>query len=237
LILLNTGSSLMSSSLNERRFRWIVGMWAGGLAAAGAWMLTAELARPPRNGFPINQHYQAAAEHRQQAARAAHFGIVRGDLWAELFFSFTDLILIQSGRDFGPITTFNEALPAAERALSHAPYQSEVWLLLADMAQKYEMPNPKGAAALKMSYYTAPYKTSLIPLRLSVAVRSEALSDVDLRQFVEHDLRMILAKQPELRPAIVAAYANASTAGQQFVEGVVQEADASFLTSLTKPAR
>jgi hypothetical protein len=212
-------------------------MFAGCLAAAGAWMLTAELARPPRDGFPINQNYPAAAAHRQQAIRAAHLGMVRGVLWAELFFSFTDLILMPSGRDFGAITTLNEALPAAERALAYAPCQSEVWLLLADMAEKYELPNPKGAAALKMSYYTAPYKTSLAPLRLSVAMRSEELSDVDLRQFVERDLRTMLAGPPEIRSTIVAIYANASMAGQHFIESVVQEVDTSFLMSLTKPTR
>jgi hypothetical protein len=228
---------MSSLILNERRFRWIIGVFAGGLAVAGAWILSTELAWPPRDGFPINQNYPAAVAHREQATRAAHFGMVRGDLWAELFFSFTDLILVQSDRDFGVITILNEALPAAERALSYAPCQSEVWLLLAEMAEKYELPNPKGDAALKMSYYTAPYKTSLAPLRLSVAMRSEELSDVDLRQFVERDLRMILAGPPEMRSVIVAIYANASMAGQHFIESVVKEVDTSFLTSLTKPAR
>jgi hypothetical protein len=234
LITLTVDSSLTSPlRLNERRFRWVVGMFAGVLAVAGAWTLAVELARPSRSGSPFNQNFQAASEGRQQATRAAHYGMVRGDLWAELFFSFADLILIQSNRDFGAITTLNEALPAAERALSYAPFQSDVWL--ADMAEKYELPNPNATAALKMSYYTAPYKKSLAPLRLSVAVRSEALRDVDLSQFVEHDLRMILSKQ--LRPAIVAAYESASTAGQHFIETVVQDVDPSFLVSLTKPAR
>jgi hypothetical protein len=237
LILLSTGNFLAPSSLpNERRVRWILVLFAGTLAAAGAWTLTAELARPPRTGFPVNENYQGAAEYRPQTERAAYLGMVRGDLWAESFFSFADSIFAQSGRDFGAISTLNEALPAAERALAYAPYQSEVWLLLADMAEKYELPNPKSGDALKMSYYTAPYKTSLTPLRLSVATRADTLSDLDLKQFVDRDLRMILAGQPELRPAIVAAYAKASEQGRHLIENVAQEVDISFLDSLRKSA-
>jgi len=209
-------------------------MFAGALAAAGTWTLTAELARPPRNGFPINVNYQSAAEQRPQLARAAYFGMVRGDLWANLFFSFADSLFTQNDRDFGAIATVNEALPTAERALSYAPYQTAVWLLLSDMAGKYELPKPKSGDALKMSYYTAPYKTSLIPLRLSIAMRSDALGDTELKQFVERDLRMILTAQPEMRPAIVTAYAKASADGRHLVESIAQEVDASFLSSLKK---
>jgi len=91
-------------------------------------------------GFPADQNYPAAAAQRSRMALAARVRLVRGDLWAELFFSFSDSIISRSGRDFGAIETLNEALPVAQRALLYAPYRSEVWLLLADMAEDYELP-------------------------------------------------------------------------------------------------
>jgi hypothetical protein len=215
-------------------FRKFLLMFAGTLGIAGAWILMSEMARPPRIGFPIDQNYPAAADQRPKAALAARLGLVRGDLWAEVFFSFADSILTRSGRDFGAITTLNEAEPAARRALAYAPYRSEVWLLLADMAEKYELPNPKSSAALLMSYYTAPYNLPLTPLRLSVALRRDALSDAGLQQFVEDDLRMIFSGKPDLRPAVIAAYATASAEGRRHVERIIREVEPSFLASLPK---
>lgn len=224
-----------SPPLTQPRFRKILLALAVTLGIAGAWTLMSELARPPRIGFPVNQNYLAAADGRTKAALAARLGVVRGDLWAEMFFSFADSIISRSGVDFGAITTLNEAVPAAQRALAYAPYRSEVWLLLADMAEKYELPNPKSAAALTMSYYTAPHNLALTPFRLSVATRGDALRDADLKQFVERDLRMIFAGKPGLRPAVIAAYATASAEGKRLVESVVRDADPSFLASLQKP--
>src|SRR6516165_8688454 len=140
------------SSLTQVQFRNILMVFAITLAIAGAWTLICELARAPRIGFPVDQNYQAAADQRWKAALAARVGAVRGDLWAELFFSFANSILIRSGPDFGAIETLNEALPAARRALMFAPLRSEVWLLLAAMANDYELETPSGATALTMSY-------------------------------------------------------------------------------------
>ena len=176
----------------EAQFRKILMMFAVFLAIAGAWTLISELARAPRIGFPIDQNYQAAADQRWKAALAARVGMVRGDLWAELFFSFANSILIRGGPDFGAIETLNEALPAARRALVYAPFRSEVWLLLAEMAKDYELQMPSAATALTMSYYTAPYNQALTALRLSLATRGNAVRDAALRQLVEQDLQIIL---------------------------------------------
>jgi len=206
------------------------------LGIAGGWTLICELARAPRIGFPVDQNYQAAADQRWKAARAARVGMVRGDLWAELFFSFANSILIRSDADFGAVETLNEALPAARRALVYAPLRSEVWLLLAEMAKDYELQTPSAATALTMSYYIAPYNQALTPLRLSVATRGTAVRDAELRQLVEQDLQTILARKPNLRPAVVAAYATASAEGKHLIESVVQETDPSFLMQLQKKA-
>ena len=200
---------------NEAQFRKILLVFAVVLAIAGAWTLISELARAPRIGFPIDQNYQAAADQRWRAALAARVGMVRGDLWAELFFSFANSILIRGGPDFGAIETLNAALPAGRRALVYAPFRSEVWLQLAEMAKDYELQTPGVATALTMSYYTAPYNEALTPLRLSVATRGNALHDVGLRQLVEQDLQIILASKSNLRPAVLAAYTTASAEGKQ----------------------
>src|SRR2546423_8032147 len=126
-------------------------MFAVTLATAGAWILISEFARPSRIGFPVH-HNDSDADQRAKASRAAHLGLVRGDLWAELFFSFANSILGQSGRDFGP--TVNEALPAAQSALAYAPYRTEVWLLLADNGEKYALPNHQSGARLFKYYYS-----------------------------------------------------------------------------------
>lgn len=225
-----------SPPFSGSRFRKILLAFAVALGIAGVWILMSEFARPPSIGYPVTQNYPAAADQRSQAALAARLGLVRGDLWADLFFSFADSIIGQR-RDFGAITTLNEAMPAAQRALAYAPYRSEVWLLLADMTEQYELPNPKSGAAVVMSYYTAPYNLAVTPLRLSVATRGDALRDADLRQFVERDLRMIFAGKPELQSAVIAAYATASPEGKRFVESVVKEAAPSFLASLQKQTR
>jgi hypothetical protein len=220
--------------LTQVQFRNILMVFAITLGVAGAWTLICELARAPRIGFPVDQNYQAAADQRWRAALAARVGAVRGDLWAELFFSFANSILIRSGPDFRAVETLNEASPAARRALIYAPFQSEVWLLLAEMARDYELQTPSAATALAMSYYTAPYNQALTPLRLSMATRGTAVRDAELRQLVEQDLQTILANKPNLRPAVIAAYATASAEGKHLIESVVQQADPAFLMQLQK---
>jgi hypothetical protein len=220
--------------LTQVQLRKVLIVFAITLGIAGAWTLICELARAPRIGFPVDQNYQAAADQRRKAALAARVGMVRGDLWAELFFSFANSILTRSGPDFEAIETLNEALPAAQRALVYAPFRSEVWLLLAEMAKYYELQTPSAATALTMSYYTAPYNQALTPLRLLVATRGNAVSDAELRQLVEQDLQTILALKPNLRPAILAAYATASAEGKHLIESVIQETDPAFLIQLQK---
>ena len=153
--------------MTKVQLRKVLIVFAITLGIAGAWTLICELARAPRVGFPVDQNYQTAADQRRKAALAARLGAVRGDLWAELFFSFANSLLIPGGPDFGAIETLNESLPAARRALVYAPFRSEVWLLLAEMAKDYELQTPSPATALTMSYYTAPYNQVLTALRLS----------------------------------------------------------------------
>ena len=220
-----------SRHLDQPLFRNLLMMFAVTLGTAGAWVLMTEVARPSRIPLPIAEDV-APIDQRPQAALAAKLGMVRGDLWAELFFLYSDPITSETRRDFGATTTLDEAVPAAHRALAYAPFRSEVWLLLAEMAQKYQLQNPTSSSALAMSYYTAPNNLALAPLRLSVAARGNGLSDTEVQDLVEQELRTILAAKPELRPAIRSAYATASAPNKRFFERVVQQADPGFTASL-----
>ena len=83
-----------------------------------------------------------------------------------------------------------------------------------------------------MSYYTGLNELHLIPLRLFTATHSNALSDNDLQQLVQRDVRMILTRWPELRPALAVAYKDAEPEAKQFLEGAVAETDPSFLQTM-----
>ena len=113
--------AVSSPAVTQAGFRKLLLIFAVTLGTAGAWILTSELARWPRIGFPVH-HNDSDADQRAKASLAAQLELVRGDLWAELFFSFSDFILGPSGRDFGP--TVNEALPAAQRALAYPEVRS-----------------------------------------------------------------------------------------------------------------
>jgi hypothetical protein len=56
-------------------------------------------------------------------------------------------------------------------------------------------------------------RPALAALRLSVATRGNAVHDPGLRQLIEQDLQIILARKPEMRPAVLSAYATASAEG------------------------
>ena len=63
------------------------------------------------------------------------------------------------------------------------------------------------AALLRMSYYTEPSDVDLLPLRLSVALGTDtAVREAELRDLIKRDLAFVVAHQPALKQAIVAAY-------------------------------
>jgi hypothetical protein len=88
-----------------------------------------------------------------------------------------------------------------------------------------------------MSYYTGPNEPHLIPLRLLTATHSNALTDSDLQQLVQRDVRMSLTRWPELRPALAAVYEGAEPDGRRFLEGAVTETDPTFLQTMRANTR
>jgi len=85
---------------------------------------------------------------------------------------------------------------------------------------------------LKMSYYTGPNAVGLIPTRLLIATRSAAIADPELQDLVSREIRTIVTRRPDLRPALFAAYREAVPEGRRFIESKVGELDRNLSASI-----
>jgi hypothetical protein len=168
----------------------------------------------------------AAPNGRIKASWAARIGAIRGDLWAESAFTYADLIW----KDGGGSTDLVQAHLSVNHALTAAPHQSSVWLLLAGLASRYQLPGIDGKEAVRMSYYTGPSELELMPLRLWIAVHSDPFSDIELRDSISREVRLLFSHQQ--KSAIVAAYNAAPLVGKQFIEQTIREIDPSAAESL-----
>ena len=226
-------SSFSISTQNHRLFRRAIIAFAFVLAFQAAWILFAEILRPSLPGFPVNaQAAEAAAAERNDATLAASFGAIRGDLWAECAITYLNLLWSEgrqsaSGKE---LQTIEQGRGIADAALALAPHDSRIWLVLAGLDLRLDQASKKAAAgALRMSYYTGANETEIIPLRLLLAVRSEALADKDFQQLVHHDILVIVTREPQLKAAILSAYPQALPIGKKFLEDVLKDLDPSLL--------
>ena len=161
-----------------------------------------------------------------KCAPAAMIGAIRGDLWAESAFTYADLMWGDAGGD----AKLAQARSSLDHALADAPHQSSAWLMLAGLASRYQLPGIDAKEAVKMSYYTGPSELELMPLRLWIAARSDAFSDIELRDSISREVRLLITHQQ--KSAIIAAYNAAQSAGRQFIEQTIREIDPSAVESL-----
>jgi hypothetical protein len=204
------------------------------LSIHALWILVAELVRPwfgPETMFPATV---SATDINSMRLAANVAGFLRSDLW-------TERVLVDAANVLGEQPTAANLLTqqnaeavrtAAERALSNSPLNSRVWLVLATLssqvARQHEMANEQ----LKMSYYTGPNDKAVMGHRLKFAVRSQALENADLREVVRREIRTILLRAPELRPAITAAYREARPSDREFIATTVSATDPTFAATL-----
>jgi hypothetical protein len=216
-----------------RLFRGLIVALAFVLGCQALWILAAELSRPTLAGFPVNATSDAAA-NRNATALAASFGYIRGDLWADYALTYIDLIRCSERASANAQTSemMGQAREIADRALAFAPYNARVWLALAGIDSRFDWINHRPLAALRMSFYTGANEIELIPSRLLLAVSAQAIADSDFQQLVRHDIRNIVIRKPDLKPAIVAAYRDALPIGQKFIEETLQEVDPALLARL-----
>ena len=224
--------SFFSVSADHDFFRGAVLLFAFVLGCQAIWILTAEFFRPSRIQFPATaQAATTASANRNAAAWAALFGVVRGDLWAECAITYLDVLEHNQQRgDGGPDDkTLKRARDVDTRALTLAPYDARVWLVLAGINSRL---GKNTAAALRMSYYTGANEVELIPMRLHLAVNSQALVEKDFQQLVRHDIRAIVTRKPELEPVILEAYRDALPTGRSFLEETLKEIDPTLILML-----
>jgi hypothetical protein len=121
-----------------------------------------------------------------------------------------------------------------KRVLKAVPHNSELWLLLALLRTQHKSAGRQIAEALKMSYFTAPNDPQLMPLRLYAVAFSDAVSDPDLKELARGDVRLMLIRQPDLKPSVLFAYRHGSTLGKTFLEDAAQSIDPEFVSVLRK---
>jgi hypothetical protein len=217
-------SETQTTPFNIRGFRATVLAFAYVLGGIAIWILAAEVLRPP-TGLVYGQ--------RDAAVRAARIGLVRGDLWSDAAFAYGDILWTQAKNASNTdVTLFEQSRPLTELAISYAPHDSRLWLLLAANYFRFDRLNAKALAALKMSYYTGSNTVAVVPGRLLLAVQSPALSDDDFQELVRHDIRLVALRRSELMPALAAAYNNAPFSGRQFIEKTLGALDPSLLASI-----
>jgi hypothetical protein len=201
------------------------------LGAQCLWLVLAELARPSIDQLPTDMASAAtAAKQRDTALRAASIGAIRSDLWAEAAFSYADILW---GEKKEAIENAHLAaiLLRARATLNHAlnagPHQSSAWLLLAELNLQFPSPRLDALEPLKMSYFTGPSDGPLVSPRLQIAVQLDGSKDVEMRQFISRDVRMLLAQNR--KSAIAEAYNVASPANKGFIETIIRDIDPSAL--------
>jgi hypothetical protein len=216
-------------------FRFATQLFAILLGLLFIWLLLPEMSRPSIQRLPTDQASAAAAEKwRSAAAFAASIGVIRGDLWAESAFTYSNLFWDAApGQDLTP--ALQRAQLSLQNALKLAPHDSAAWLLLAALASRYPSQGFNAAEALRMSYYTGPSERDFMPLRLRLIANSNAFGDSELKQFASRDVRSLLARKQT--SALAEAYGNASPTGRRFLEQTVADIDPSAVASLRAGAQ
>src|ERR1035437_369892 len=220
-------------------FRVTVFAFACLLGGLAAWILVAEFLRPAAVEFPTDaQSATSIYAHRDDANTAARIGLVRGDLWTQAAFVYGYLIWnqVKPSSDTNAVP-YERARALTELAITYAPHDSRLWLLLAAIDSRFDWLNDRASTALRMSYYTGSNAIKLVLARLLLSVQTRALQDSDFQELVRHAIRISAIHKSELMPAMIAAYNNAPLSGQQFIEKTLAEFDPSMLASIHSGAQ
>jgi hypothetical protein len=214
-----------------RNFRIATLAFAMVLGAQSIWLLLAEFSHPGINSMPTDsQSAPLAAKQRNDATWAAWIGAIRGNLWADSAYTYSDLLWANSSNNSELTKSLDLVRGRLDRSVRYAPDQPGAWLLLAGLASRYRWSRLDPAEPLKMSYYTGPSELQLIPLRLLVTVQLENFNDEELLQLARRDVRLLLAHQG--KPAVIQAYQSATPAGKLFIEQAIGEIDPTFVETL-----
>ena len=220
------------SSRAELWLRTAIFTFAMVLGLQAAWILATELSRRATIIDPASvEEGTGDSPYQIAASRAARFGLVRGDLWAESALSFVNLSPtgFSSTVDLSRSEIVENVRTKATQALRYSPHDARIWLVLATLDSQLSARDSRVAASLRMSYYTGANEIELIPLRLLVLARSDALTNDDLKQLVYHDIRNVITRAPQLKYTIITAYREASPVGRQLLNQILAELDPTLL--------
>ena len=197
------------------------------LGLQALWLLTVEVVRPKISYFPATKAgLSAAVTHSFAAGIAAEIGVLRGDVYTEYAITQGAEFLpdVEGTKGTAPHRAVEEARTVASHAAALAPSDPRTWLLLAEVASHDSSPQDI-SEILKMSYYTGPNAVALMPERLTLAVRTAAIKDPDLQDLVSREIRTIVTRRPDLRPALFKAYGEASSEGREFIDSRIRNLD------------
>jgi hypothetical protein len=215
------------------RFTIATLLMALGLAWFAIATIFAEILTPKAQGFSQALAVPDRVSDHWLTDFAAAGALLRGDLLARVAVARAAPVLKlkpdKAAVSPETIATRERALGTARRSLALSPHLSDVWLLVAMLQGQAREPN---AEALKMSYLTSPADVNLIPTRLFIVATSGAISDDELKNLARGDMRLILTRRPDLRPAITEAYHRGSSDGKAYINEVVQLIDPAFAASL-----
>jgi hypothetical protein len=208
----------------------LVGIVLGWFAVA---TILAEKLSPKTLQFSQDLTLSDSSASGSAAEWAAAAAPLRGDLLADVAVARAAPALGAGKAPPSPeiIETRERALASAKQSLSLAPHSSRTWLLLA-MLQNQGQDRQSVAEALRMSYLTSAADVALIPARLGVISASAAIADADLKNLARGDIRLILTRRPDLKPAIASAYRRGSSDGKAYIGEVVRSLDPGFAASL-----
>jgi hypothetical protein len=223
------GAFVEPTNSRESRMRFAFALAGLILTTEAAWVLLGERNASDVVASPFVDVSAVTIEQRDQLREVATIAGVRGDLWAEAAFAETALLLKNSIDSFGG----ERARADLTQAVRYAPYQSEVWLTFALLAEKFRWLGADPKTLIKMAYYTGPNEASLIPARLKIALRLIGGSpDLELRDMIRQDIGLVFRHLPALRSSLSDAYKSASVEGKSFEEGLIAELDPNYLKTL-----
>jgi len=196
----------------------LIAVFVGGISSAN---LVAEFLRPTPPPFPSASN--PPKPEQVSAAIPATIAPFRSDLVA-------DHALALAGQAFkseirGEAESLKTIDGVTRSALKIGPHDARMWLLLALVQARTNPADPLIVESLKMSYLTGPNRTEIIPIRLRAVTANNALSDSDLGEFARGDVRAVLSRLRDQRPALASDYARASDIGRKFLEESVAAID------------
>lgn len=200
------------------------------LLTEAAWVLLSERNASDIVASPfVDIHSAVSIGQRDRLEAVAETASWRGDLWANSAFAGAALLLKNSADPRTEGQTRDDLI----RALQYAPYQSDVWLTFAMLAEKYKWRGADPKTLLKMAYYTGPNEADLIEARLKLAFRlMGGTTDSELQGMIRQDVSLVFLRLPALKPILVDIYKSGSPESRAFEEQLITEFDPNYLKAV-----